>query len=100
MHAVVAMYESHGGAAIAFNVLQEAELDMHQLTIVGENSLVGEQRLGFEAVGIPARRVVDYEEDVKSGKFLVLAGGTADVIGRACALLGKTCPTWLAAHAA
>jgi hypothetical protein len=43
---------------------------------------------------------VDYEEDVKSGKFLVLAGGTADVIGRACALLGKTCPTWLAAHAA
>jgi hypothetical protein len=100
MHAVVAMYESLMGATIAFNALREARLDANQLTLVGEAFSGKERRLGFQEVGIPTRRAVNYEDDVKSGKFLVLIGGSADVIGRACALLGKTCPSRLTAHAA
>ncbi len=50
-------------------------------------------------MGIPASCVVNYENDVNSGKYLVLARGTADVIGRVCALLGKTRPSRLAAYA-
>lgn len=70
-HAVVAMYESRAGAVIAFNALRDAGLDMNRLTI-----------------------------DVQLGKFLVLAGGSAPVIGQACALLGATGPSRLAARTA
>jgi hypothetical protein len=98
-HAVVAMYESQTGAEIAFNALRDAGLDVDGLTIVGRFS-AEEQALGFRATGIPATKLVAYESDVKSGKFLVLAGGSAHVIGQVCALLGKTGPSRLTAHTA
>jgi hypothetical protein len=99
-HAVVAMYESHSGAEVAFNALRDAGLDVDGLTIVGRFFSAEEQALGFKATGIPATRLVTYERDVKSGKFLVLAGGSAHVIGQVCALLGTTGPSRLTAHTA
>jgi hypothetical protein len=99
-HAVVAMYESHTGAEIAFNALRDAGLDVNRLTIVGKPVSADEQALQLNATGIPSRRLVAYERDVRCGKFLVLAGGSAQVIGRACAVLGRTGPSRLTAHAA
>ena len=68
---VVATYESRAGAEAALRALRDGGLDVKQ-----------------------AKR------DVKSGKFLVLAGGSAQEIGRACALLGTTGPSELIANAA
>jgi hypothetical protein len=100
MHAVVAMYESLGGASIAFHALREAGLDTRQLTIVGQKPSSHRQLRWFHVAGVPASRIATHENDVKSGKFLLLAGGTADMIGLACALLGKTGPSRLTAYAA
>lgn len=49
------------------------------------------------SIGIPEDSVLKYEIDVKAGKFLVLARGTADVVSHARAILGTTSPTRLAA---
>jgi hypothetical protein len=94
------MYESRAGAEVAFNALRDARLDVNQLTILCKPFSTEEPSLGFTATGIPAKRAVTYEREVKSGKFLVLADGSAHVIGRACALLGTTGPSRLTAHAA
>jgi hypothetical protein len=93
---VVATYESRAGAQIAFNALRDAGLDVGRLTILGTAFSTEEQLLRF----IPAKRAETYERNVKSGKFLVLAGGSAKEIGRACALLGTTGPSELTANAA
>jgi hypothetical protein len=97
---VVAIYESRAGAEVAFHALQAGGLDIKQLTILGMAFSTEEQALRFTADGIPAKRADTYERDVKSGKFLVLAGGSAQEIGRACALLGTTGPSELTANAA
>jgi hypothetical protein len=99
-NAVVAMYESRARAQVAFNALQDAGLDINQWMTRGRTFSAEEQGLRFAATGIPARTAVTYERDVQAGKFLVLAGGSAHEIGRACALLGTTGPTRLTAHAA
>ena len=50
------------------------------------------------SAGIPDDSVVKYETEVKAGKFLVLARGTADVITRARAILGTTGASQLTTH--
>ena len=97
---VVATYESRTGAEVAFNALRDAGLDVKQLTILGMTFSTEEQALRLTAGGIPVKRAKTYERDVESGKFLVLAGGSAQEIGRACALLGATGPSELTANAA
>jgi hypothetical protein len=97
---VVAVYESRAGAEVAFNALRFAGLDVHPLTILGTAFSSEEQTPHFTDTGIPAKKAVTYERDVKSGKFLVLAGGSTQEIGRACALLGMTGPSALTANAA
>jgi hypothetical protein len=97
---VVATYESRAGAEVAFNALRFAGLDVNPLTILGRAFSHEEQALRLTSAGIPAKRAVTYERDVKSGKFLVLAGGSAQEIGRACALLGTTGSSELTANAA
>jgi hypothetical protein len=99
-HAVVAMYESHAGARLAFNALRDAGLDVNRLTLVGDRLSSGDHDLDLTCVGIPPSRILTYKRDMKSGKFLVLAGGTANVIGQVCAVLGTTGPSRLIAHAA
>jgi hypothetical protein len=94
------MYESRAEAEVAFNALRNAGLDVNQVTILCTAFATEEHSLRFSATGIPAKRAVSYERDVKSGKFLVLADGSAHGIGRACALLGTTSPSRLTAHAA
>lgn len=42
------------------------------------------------SIGIPKDSVVKYELAVTSGKFLVIALGTADIIEHARAVLGTT----------
>jgi hypothetical protein len=95
---VVATYESRAGAEVAFKALRDAGLGVHPLTILGIST--EEQALRFTATGIPANKAVAYEHDLKFGKFLVVAGGSAQEIGRACALLGTTGPSELTANAA
>ncbi len=95
---VVAIYESRAGAEVALIALRQEGLDVNLLTVLGIST--EEQALRFTATGIPANRAVTYARDVKSGKFLVLAGGSAQEIGRACALLGATGPSELTASAA
>jgi uncharacterized membrane protein len=51
------------------------------------------------SLGIPDDSVVKYELDVKAGKFLVLASGTAEMIERARSVLGSTGASRLTAHA-
>jgi hypothetical protein len=97
---VIAIYESRAGAEVAFDALRAGGLDVNQLTILGRAFSAEEQALWFIADGIPAKKAETYERDVKSGKFLVLAGGSAQEIGRACALLGATGPSELTANAA
>ena len=52
------------------------------------------------SIGIPNDSVVKYELDVKAGKFLVLARGSADMIAHAHVVLGTTGASLLATHAA
>jgi Heat induced stress protein YflT len=49
--------------------------------------------------GIPKDSVIQYENDVKAGKFLVLAQGTRDEVARAKDLLGASKPASVALHA-
>jgi uncharacterized membrane protein len=51
-------------------------------------------------MGIPKDSVVKYELDVKAGKFVVLAHGTAEMIDHARVVLGTTNACLVAAHAA
>ncbi len=50
-------------------------------------------------IGIPKESVLKYESEVKAGKFLVLAVGTADMIEHARSVLRTTGPSQLTAHA-
>jgi hypothetical protein len=42
--------------------------------------------------------VIQYENDVKAGRFLVLAQGTPEEVARAKNLLGASKPTSVALH--
>jgi hypothetical protein len=48
--------------------------------------------------GFPGDSALKYELEVKAGKYLVLAHGTADVIAKARAILGETGASQLATH--
>lgn len=50
-------------------------------------------------LGIPENSVVQYENDVKAGKFLVLAQGNADEVRQAKEILAQSGPTTVAVHA-
>lgn len=60
---------------------------------------VGVVAAALATIGIPEDSVVKYEVEVKAGKFLVLARGSADVVEHARALLGATGASHLAVHA-
>jgi uncharacterized membrane protein len=49
-------------------------------------------------LGIPKDSVVQYETDVKTGKFLVVAQGTPEEVARAKSLLSESGPESVAAH--
>ncbi len=51
------------------------------------------------SIGIPKDSIVKYELDVKAGKFLVLARGSAEMIEHAHVVLGTTGASLLATHA-
>jgi uncharacterized membrane protein len=50
-------------------------------------------------LGIPKDSVIQYENEVKAGKFLVLAQGTEEEVARAKTILGASRPATLAIHA-
>jgi uncharacterized membrane protein len=52
------------------------------------------------SMGIPKDSVLKYELDVKAGKFVVLANGTAEMIDHARVVLGTTNASMVTAHAA
>jgi uncharacterized membrane protein len=49
-------------------------------------------------LGIPKDSVIQYESEVKAGKFLVLAQGTEEEVARAKSILGASEPTTVAVH--
>ena len=61
---------------------------------------VGALAGAFASIGIPKDSIVEYESQVKAGKFLLLARGTAGMIEEARSVLRSTGATHLAAHAA
>src|SRR5271155_4922853 len=54
----------------------------------------------LSGLGIPKDSVIQYENDVKAGKFLVLAQGTEEEVARAKTLLFAAAPTSVATHSA
>jgi uncharacterized membrane protein len=50
-------------------------------------------------LGIPKDSVIQYENEVKAGKFLVLAQGTEEEVARAKNILSASRPTTVAIHA-
>ncbi|HEY7060395.1 MAG TPA: general stress protein [Chloroflexota bacterium] len=50
--------------------------------------------------GVSKQHIVKYEDQLKAGKYLVIAHGTAADVARAQSILQSTAPTELAAHAA
>ncbi len=63
--------------------------------VVGATSALFAALVGM---GIPKDSVVQYENEVKAGKFLVLAQGTPEEIARAKGILSQSTPTSLATH--
>jgi uncharacterized membrane protein len=59
---------------------------------------VGALSAALTNLGIPGDRVVKYELDVKAGKFLLLARGTAEMIVHARSVLEGTGPSQLQVH--
>src|SRR5579863_863663 len=57
--------------------------------VVGSTSALFAALTGL---GIPKDSVIQYENDVKAGKFLVVAQGTPDEVGRAKTLLAASKP--------
>lgn len=51
-------------------------------------------------LGLPKDSVVEYELEVKAGKFLVIARGPAEMLTQARAILGTTSARTLTAHSA
>jgi uncharacterized membrane protein len=49
-------------------------------------------------LGIPKDSVIQYENDVKAGRFLVLAQGTPEEVNRAKGLLAASKPTTVGVH--
>ncbi len=61
---------------------------------------VGVFAAALTSIGIPEDQVMRYELDVKAGKFLVLARGSAEVVERARIALDATGASQLTRHAA
>jgi len=64
--------------------------------VVGGLSAVG---AGLFGLGIPKDSIVQYETAIRSGKFVLIAHGTADEAVRAKAVLHRGAPDQLAHHA-
>lgn len=64
--------------------------------VVGSTSALFGALVGL---GIPKDSVIQYENDVKAGKFLVLAQGTPEEVDRAKGLLAASKPITVAVHA-
>jgi uncharacterized membrane protein len=65
--------------------------------VVGGLSALG---AGLYSIGIPKDSVVQYEEALKSDKFLLMAHGTADEVAKARDIMQTTHPVRVAVHAA
>ncbi len=63
--------------------------------ILGGISALG---AGFWSMGIPENSIVQYETDIKSGKFVVIAHGTSDEAITAREIIGRTNPEAVDEH--
>lgn len=64
--------------------------------LVGGVSAIG---AGLVSLGIPKNSVLTYETEVKAGKYLVIAHGTADDAARAKSILNASTPGTVTDHA-
>ena len=63
--------------------------------VVGGVNAIG---AGLYSLGIPKNSVLQYESDITTGKFVVIAHGTADEVTRAREIIKRTSPEALAEH--
>ncbi len=61
--------------------------------------VVGALGAALLSVGVPEDAVMKYVLDVKAGKFIVLASGDSEMVGRARALLGSSTASHVMVHA-
>ena len=62
----------------------------------GAGGLLG----ALAGLGVSKQHIVKYEDQLKAGKYLVLAQGSAEDIARAESILQTTAPTEVTAHTA
>lgn len=91
LHATAAVYDTHQEAEKAVRSLQQAGFDMKKLSIVGKEyvgALAGTVvegglsafGVGLFSIGIPQDSVLEYEAQVRAGKFVVIAHGTTEEV--------------------
>jgi len=62
---------------------------LENAAVVGGVSALG---AGLYSIGIPRKQHLDYEDAVKASKFLVIAHGSADEVGKAKSILETSGP--------
>ena len=68
---------------------------LENAAVVGGVSALG---AGLYSIGIPRNSILDYEDAVKASKFLVIAHGSADEVGKAKSILETSGATKVALH--
>jgi len=68
---------------------------LENAAVVGGVSALG---AGLYSIGIPRNSILDYEDAVKAAKFLVIAHGSADEVGKAKSILETSGATKVAVH--
>ena len=68
---------------------------LENAAVVGGLSALG---AGLYSIGIPRNSILDYEDAVKASKFLVIAHGSADEVGKAKSILETSEATKVAVH--
>ena len=119
-NAIVALYVTHNEAEEAVRELHKSGFDMQKLAIVGMDHPTDGEVVGWIAgalegaaafggvsalgaclygVGIPKRSAIQYETQVRAGKFVVIAHGSPEEVRRTMGTLAVTKHLGIKEHA-
>lgn len=89
----VAIYATHSQAEQAIIKLHEKSFDIRKLSIVEKEYYMRENVIGFRSDedGMPERQL-EYESELKAGKYLLLVRGTPQDVEKALKILGIHIP--------
>lgn len=100
-NSIVASYANHRLAEADIKKLKKAGFDIKKLFIVGrdQHSIEGASMVGeFSALDaalyscIPKENILDYESELKVGRFILVAHGTTDEIAQVKRIIDSTHP--------